>query len=375
MASFRKRGDTWQYRISVRDPYTDDQKEYSKSGFKTKKEAQLAAVSREKSILSGYEQGEIGLADYLKAWHEQYVVGKLRKNTVNSYKYVVYNHAIPYFGNINIKGLKPMMYQKFINDKIESGLSTETARRIHNVINQTFKRAIQNGYIERNPCEGVQIKKREVKRLKFLEPKFVAPFLQEAYKRGTIYGLFFECLYESGMRKGEAASLQWSKVNWKEEAFHVAQTLDFQPDVEEELFGDTKTYHSERVIKMRKAFMDKLKMHLKYQNQRKLYLGDAYQHDLNLVFCRDDGSPLPKSTLHNAFKSCLEKVSASTLPIHSTRHTHAVMLLEAGADMKMVQERLGHGSMQITSDIYAHVSKKIETRSIEKFDSYMKEIE
>lgn len=50
------------------------------------------------------------------------------------------------------------------------------------------------------------------------------------------------------------------------------------------------------------------------------------------------------------------------------------MLFEAGAEMKMVHERLGHGSMQVTSNIYAHVSKKIETRSIEKFDQYMKNI-
>jgi site-specific recombinase XerD len=46
------------------------------------------------------------------------------------------------------------------------------------------------------------------------------------------------------------------------------------------------------------------------------------------------------------------------------------MLLEAGADMKYVKERLGHGSMQITADIYSHVSKRIATRSLEKFDEY-----
>lgn len=44
------------------------------------------------------------------------------------------------------------------------------------------------------------------------------------------------------------------------------------------------------------------------------------------------------------------------------------MLLEAGTDMKFVQERLGHRSMQITSDESAHVSKKIAARSIDKFD-------
>jgi integrase len=104
--------------------------------------------------------------------------------------------------------------------------------------------------------------------------------------------------------------------------------------------------------------MKELKEHMKYQNQRKLYLGDAYQHELNLVLCRDDGSPLPKSTFFNAFKASLLSIEHESLPIHSTRHTHAVMLLEAGEDMKYVQERLGHGSMQITSDVYSHVSKK-----------------
>ncbi|MBS4207508.1 hypothetical protein [Bacillus sp. FJAT-50079] len=94
--------------------------------------------------------------------------------------FVIDSHVNPYFGNIDIKDLKPMIYQKFINDKIESGLSTETARRIHNLMNQAYKRAVLNGYLEKNPCAGVQIKRREVKQLKYLEPEFVAPFLKHA---------------------------------------------------------------------------------------------------------------------------------------------------------------------------------------------------
>ncbi|MEK3886871.1 Arm DNA-binding domain-containing protein [Bacillus sp. FSL K6-3431] len=64
----RKRGEYWQYRISIKDTYSNKQKEYSKSGFRTKKEAQLAAINREKSILIGYEQDDMGLANYLEAW-------------------------------------------------------------------------------------------------------------------------------------------------------------------------------------------------------------------------------------------------------------------------------------------------------------------
>lgn len=62
------------------------------------------------------------------------------------------------------------------------------------------------------------------------------------------------------------------------------------------------------------------------------------------------------------------------LPFHSLRHTCALLLLEAGADIKFVQEQLGHGSVQITSDVYAHISKKLEKRNIDKYEEYTSRI-
>ncbi|WP_083656992.1 tyrosine-type recombinase/integrase [Paenibacillus sp. FSL R5-0766] len=59
------------------------------------------------------------------------------------------------------------------------------------------------------------------------------------------------------------------------------------------------------------------------------------------------------------------------ITIHGLRHTHAVMMLESGASMKEVQERLGHASIEVTSDIYAHITEVIEARSIDKYSSYM----
>jgi len=46
------------------------------------------------------------------------------------------------------------------------------------------------------------------------------------------------------------------------------------------------------------------------------------------------------------------------------------MMLEAGADMKYVQEQLGHGSIQITSDVYSHISKKLEKQNTDKIEAY-----
>ncbi|WCF06107.1 site-specific integrase [Paenibacillus thiaminolyticus] len=107
---------------------------------------------------------------------------------------------------------------------------------------------------------------------------------------------------------------------------------------------------------------------MNWQNQNKLALNDTYHHDLNLVLCREDGNFMPKSSLFNAFSRILKRAGLPPLPIHSLRHTHAVMLLESGADMKYVQERLGHGSIQITSDVYSHISKKLEVENMKRYE-------
>ncbi|WP_255668558.1 tyrosine-type recombinase/integrase [Brevibacillus daliensis] len=60
--------------------------------------------------------------------------------------------------------------------------------------------------------------------------------------------------------------------------------------------------------------------------------------------------------------------------MRSKRHTHAVLMLESKVEMKFIQEALGHSSMQVTSDVYSHVSKTIETDSINRFEKHTQNI-
>jgi integrase len=183
-------------------------------------------------------------------------------------------------------------------------------------------------------------------------------------------------LIETGLRKGEAAALQWTDIDLKEKTINITKSLDFKEASKgsENIFGDTKTYHSERTITISQSLANDLHFHKKYQNQNKTALNDYYHFDLNLVLCRNDGNFMPKSSLFNSFSRILKKAEIPSLPIHSLRHTHAVLQLEAGADLKYVQERLGHGSIQITADVYSHISKKIEKERSDKFEEHMKKI-
>lgn len=376
MASFRKQGDKWEFRIRYKDPLTQKYKEKSQRGFSTKKEAQLAASELEKKLLEGYEQGDdVSLQNYLDTWLNNYKKGTIRKNTFELHKRNITNHIIPYFKSITLRSIKPVMYQQFLNSLSDKGYSKRSIEMVHTTMNNAMQKAVTLMKIDRNPCVGSTIRgQRKNNNLKFMESKDIPRFLQAAYQYGYIYWLFFKVLIETGMRKGEAAALQWSDIDLKNMTISISKTLDFQARDDSELFGDPKTYNSVRVIRISQALTNDLKHHAKHQNQNKLGLDNLYRHDLNLVLCRDDGNFIPKSSLFNAFSKILKNVGIPSMPIHSLRHTHAVLLLETGAEMKYVQERLGHGSIQITSDVYAHISKKIETDNMDKFEEHMRKV-
>lgn len=86
MATFRKRGDKWEYRVSFKDPFTLKYKIKSKSGFKTKKEAQKAAAEQEKQIAAGFEfdTETMSLEQFLFSWLHEYKKTPLERIHMNS---------------------------------------------------------------------------------------------------------------------------------------------------------------------------------------------------------------------------------------------------------------------------------------------------
>lgn len=383
MASFhkyKKKGsnkDFWEYRIYYQDPITRKTREKSKKGFTSKPEAKLAAEEMERQLREGYEQTDESLKSYLETWLNEYKKGTVAKNTFELHEQNIRNHIIPYFKNILLKDIKPVMYQKFINHLAEKGYSKRTVEIVHQTMFNSFEKAVTLEKVKKNPCAGVEIKgEKKDKEIQFIESEHIADFLRAAYEYDYIYWIFYKTLIETGMRKGEAAALQWTDVDLKEKTININKSLDFKEASKDKskIFGDTKNFNSKRVITISQALANDLHFHKKYQNQNKIALNNVYHHDLNLVFCRNDGNYMPKSSLFNSFARILKNAGLPPLPIHSTRHTHAVLQLEAGVDLKYIQERLGHGSMQVTADIYSHISKKLENNAMNKFEEYMKNV-
>ncbi|MEW8959688.1 MAG: site-specific integrase [Moorella sp. (in: firmicutes)] len=130
---------------------------------------------------------------------------------------------------------------------------------------------------------------------------------------------------------------------------------------------EPKTKKSRRQIVLPAAAIDMLRKLKAKQARNKLLAGPAY-NDMGLVFCRPNGEPLDPSYVSRRFHAIAVKAGLAGIHFHSLRHTHATLLLTQGVHPKVVQERLGHGSINITLDTYSHVLPSLQEEAAKKLD-------
>jgi integrase len=101
------------------------------------------------------------------------------------------------------------------------------------------------------------------------------------------------------------------------------------------------------------------------QLEERLALGTASQ-DQGLVFCGEDGSPLPPGAVSQRFAVRVRRAGLPNIRLHDLRHTYATLALSAGIHPKVVQERLGHSTVTMTLDLYSHAVPSMEEEAAQK---------
>ncbi|WP_338835036.1 tyrosine-type recombinase/integrase [Neomoorella humiferrea] len=120
-----------------------------------------------------------------------------------------------------------------------------------------------------------------------------------------------------------------------------------------------------------KEVVDVLKDVKKKQAEIKLLYGPEYK-DNGLVFCQADREPMYPDTPSSWFPVFLEKIGLPRLNFHYLRHTHASLLLQAGVDIKIISERLGHSSIRITYDIYSHLMPGMQKEAVNRLENLLR---
>lgn len=109
-----------------------------------------------------------------------------------------------------------------------------------------------------------------------------------------------------------------------------------------------------------------LRGHRAAQNARRLAIGEAWT-DLDLVVDNGDGCPFNRSRLSRLFRRAVADVQLD-LTFHGLRHANASFRREAGQDMKLISDQLGHSGISITADRYTHIGAESHEAAAAQLD-------
>ncbi|MFU0784261.1 tyrosine-type recombinase/integrase [Clostridium sp.] len=372
----RKRGKKWYYYFDV-GTVDGKRKKIERVGGDTKAEAlkalreALAEFERAGTII---DESNISVADYFDYWYENYVRVNCKYNTQEYYKRIIENHIKPALGIYKLKSLNPAILQKFLNSKYINGYSKNSLTNFYGVLSKAMKMAVYPyQFIKENPMQYVELPRIEEKEKDKDDLKIITleefNRIIERFPEGSSFYIPCQIAFHTGMRAGEVCALMWDHVDLKEKTITVEYTLIGKGKGIWEL-GTPKTKSSYRTIEIGDTLVNILKKHRKNQLENKLRYGKYYK-DSNFVCTKENGELVTPDSL-----KYLSKVVNYELDIdfnfHSLRHTHATMLLEAGANIKDIQRRLGHSRVSTTIDTYSHVTKKMKRDTVNIFESMLK---
>jgi integrase len=381
MASFQKyetkQGKLWMFKMDTGvNPLTGKRQMTTRRGYKTKKEAQAAAVKLEQELENGLliNNNNLTYQDVYTQWyssHSKTIKTSTRKTIESKFK----THILPRFGKLKIKDITKAYCQKMFNEIAEVIAS---ANDIKIQANQVFKYAIKMDIITKNPMEHVIIPKQQNELLSdeseahdrnYWTKTEIKQYLEISKRELSFrdYVLFHLLIY-TGARKGELLALTWDDIDFEATSIRLAKTLFHSEG--EFIIQTPKTAKSKRLISLDGQTLRLLKQWRIRQKEANMAVMNIII-DNNMVFTRDDGNPMRLAYPNEKLNAVIKKHNLHPITIHGLRHTHASLLFEAGASIKEVQERLGHEDMKTTMNIYTHVTDTIREQTATKFQRYI----
>jgi integrase len=295
-----------------------------------------------------FDAGSITTEEYLTNWLKDSVESTVRVST-----YEVHRHIIPALSRIKLRDLNPVHVRAFYREKLDSGLSPATVRKMHSILRKALKQAVLDGLIPRNVCEAVKPPKVERKEITPLDRQ-QAMILLEVASGDRLEALYVLAVH-TGLREGELLGLKWADVDLERGTLRLRHALVREGG--KTVLGDLKTPKSRRSVRLTGMATDALRGHLERQLMEMERMGSLYQPG-GLVFATESGTLINPSNLRNrSFKPLLRRafgVDGPDICFHDLRHTCATLLLSQGTHPKLVQELLGHATIAMTLDTYSH---------------------
>ncbi|GGF05960.1 site-specific integrase [Flavobacterium limi] len=296
------------------------------------------------------------LLEVINLWKKdkkQYV----KKSSFSAYTLLIENHLLPVFGNKY--AIEEAHVQRFVFQKLETGLSHKTIKDILIVLKMVLKFGAKNKWLQYTPFDiqfPTEREKHTIEVLSRANQKKIMNYIQEHF---TFRNLGVYICLSAGMRIGEICALRWEDVDTDNGIIGVNRTIQRIYVIEDgtrrtELILDTpKTKNSIREIPISKDLLRILKPFKKIVNP-------------SFFVLTNDAKPTEPRTYRSYYKNLMKELNMPELKFHGLRHSFATRCIESNCDYKTVSVLLGHSNISTTLNLYVHPNMEQKKKAIEQ---------
>ena len=338
------------------------------------------------------EARNITINEMFELWKQ--IKRGLKDNTFQNYQFMYNQYVAPRFGKQKISALVKSDVKRFYNTLAdERGLSIATIDVVHTVLHQVLEMAVDDCYIRRNPSDNVlkelkqavAMKNEKRRALTKQEQNLFLDYLHRTQQYQHWYPVF-AIMIGTGLRVGEAVGLRWCDIDLDNGMIDVNHTLIYYRHAVNGCYCNVhspKTSNGVRTVPM----LQFVKEAFQEEQQRQLAAGIHCQATVDgytdFIFVNRFGQPQHQGTLNKALRRIIRdcndeillqgKKNPLLLPhfsCHSLRHTFTTRMCEAGVNIKVIQDALGHADVSTTLNIYADATRDLKKSEFASFESY-----
>ena len=334
-------------------------KRIRKYGFRTSKEAKEA----EREFIKNYDlfTGATKVIDFDTACNEylQSNVGRVAQSTLALQKSIINNNILPYLAKkiLNDFSIKDVL--KWQQELLNDGKTARTINKATIYLKTIYNFAKANYNLQSIPFRSIKKFKEEKKTISFYTKEEFEQFIGGV--NDFEYYSLYNFLFYTGARVGEALALTWNDFDIENKTISINKSCSFGEKGKEFSIGPTKNEQSVRTIELTE-YVYKTLVELK-----KYYSLYRTVNDNDFIFGLD--KPINYNTLRYKIKNNISKVGLHKITAHDFRHSHATHLLDQGAPVVMISQRLGHKDTTTTLNIYSHLIEETKHKVLDGLDS------
>ncbi len=346
----------WLVRFRIYDTNGNLIKNSSKKNFETRKEAKAYESSLVGKVGNTFVSFDDAVEHYLEYYksHNKY---SSYRSSLNAVKL----HIKPFFKGKDIFKVTPkniLDWKMVMQNK--GNYSVNYLNKIKAQVVAIFNHFVKYYNLEKSPCMNIEGFKGRGKKqeMSFWTLSEFNKFISQV--DDPLHHLFFNILFYTGIRKGEAQALQWKDININKNTLTISKTWQAIGDGKYSTTSP-KTINAYRNIKLDSNLLKSLNNQYIEANKYSGYNDEFY------IF--GDITPLSTSQWDRTFTKYLKLCNCKPIRMHDLRHSNASLLISLGADIILITKRLGHASSQETYDTYGHLYPDKQDEIIEKIEN------